>query len=61
MLLTCWWCGTEPDEVTEVRSFEGVVRRIPHWPASDHDCAETPPSADMLLDRVLLSAAWTDA
>jgi hypothetical protein len=52
--VTCWWCGVEPDEVIEIRNFGGTVSLIPHWPAGDHTHAEKPPTADEMLDAILL-------
>lgn len=56
--LRCWWCDVEPDDVVELVQFGGqVVKLIPNWPPGDHVHAATPPSADQLLDSVLLRPA----
>ncbi len=47
--LRCWWCGIEPDAITEVVQFGGeVVQRIPVWPPGDHPHATEPPSPGQL-------------
>lgn len=53
-LAACWWCGAEPEDEVEVHTLAGRVRTIYHWPRGNHTHSVEPPTADELLDQVLL-------